>query len=96
MRLSVIKTDPGYNVASQMCRVYLDGEDVSCLCFTADEELGEAHCYVEDKDGKLQLTDDQRTIAKTIRRGVVRIAVPAGFNRTLSTGRSLSVDSGAS
>lgn len=60
MRMSTIKGDTGYSKAAVMYDVYLDGEKLH-NCFTADEELGEAHCYADNdlemivKTGKVEL-----------------------------------------
>lgn len=49
MRVSVSKNDKGFVVDASNYEVFLNGEKLS-NCFTADEELGEAHCYKEKVD----------------------------------------------
>jgi hypothetical protein len=67
MRVSTDKMDFGYVPDAYNYRVFLDGVEL-LNCVTADEELGEAHCFEEphrvDKDGTPALTE---------LRGVVRI-----------------------
>ena len=65
MRLSIRQTDPGYSPKAFSAKVFLDGEELS-KCFTADEELGEAHCYV--------LEEDTEELKEVILRGDVVIA----------------------
>lgn len=48
MRLSVRSDDPGYRPLAIGARVTLDGVALAGNCFTADEELGEAHCFRRD------------------------------------------------
>lgn len=45
MRVSVKNDDPGYCAEAFGATVTVDGEKID-HCFTADEELGEAHCFV--------------------------------------------------
>jgi len=53
MRLSIRDNDPGYNMTEAMkCNVFVDEENVTDRCFTADEELGEAYVYKSGPDGK--------------------------------------------
>ena len=48
MRASVIRADPGYRIDAFLYKVFLDGVELQ-HCLTADEEKGEAICYVVDK-----------------------------------------------
>lgn len=50
MRISVKKNDPGFNPAK--CLVYLDGEDITQECHTADEEEGKVWVNKKNADGK--------------------------------------------
>jgi hypothetical protein len=53
MRLSALKEDVGYNPHECLwATVYVDGVQVN-HCFTADEERGEAICFVATDDNKL-------------------------------------------
>lgn len=45
MRKSVNQGDPGYDPEAFKYEVFLDGVRLE-HCFTADEELGEAHVYL--------------------------------------------------
>jgi hypothetical protein len=51
MRVSTRKDDSGYIARAYNYRVYLNGEEIT-HCHTADEEKGEAHCFVYDVDGR--------------------------------------------
>lgn len=76
MRLSVYKGDPGYrpDVFDLGAIVTVDGVEVK-ECFTADEELGEAHCY------RTPLEVDYSTgdIVSVVKRGVVKIIIPGAI-----------------
>lgn len=74
MRLSADKNDPAYRDAALFAEVTLDGQKLS-LCVTADEELGEAVCYVRASDGTLAVMADQ-LVTETLR-GKVEICLPA-------------------
>ena len=52
MRISTNMDDAGYDPLSYKYRAYLDGKELD-LCFIADEEKGEAHCYVKGEDGRI-------------------------------------------
>ncbi len=51
-------------------RCWVDGEDVTDLCFEADETEGWARCYVRGPDGLVLLDGDN--IKTETRRGMVR------------------------
>lgn len=51
MRISTRKDDPGYTARAYNYQVYLDGKKLD-HCHTADEEKGEAHCFVYDDDDR--------------------------------------------
>lgn len=69
MRLSVDKSYVGYDPIVSRVYVTLDGERIFS-CITADEELGEALCYV----WPLSFVDDKYTSLKTeLRTGKVVI-----------------------
>lgn len=72
-------------------RVFVDGVDVSRWCYGADEERGEAYCYVGGDNGMIAVhhtddcigtnctmdTHDGCHLLRETRRGLVRIEVPA-------------------
>ena len=67
MRLSVLRTDPGYDpMEAHLVTVKLDGVELKD-CVTADEELGEAHCYTVDEYKQQRIE---------IRQGKVEIILP--------------------
>lgn len=70
MRASTEEGDAGYTKESPSLSVYLDGVKLTS-CFTADEELGEAHCYAKDESGELIRDGDE--LKRVILRGDVRI-----------------------
>jgi len=72
MRVSTDKNDKGYIYDAYNHYVFLDGVELK-HCFTADEELGEAHCYVVDKDDKLVIDDSGENIKTEILKGKVKI-----------------------
>lgn len=78
MRISVRKDDPGFHPLDSLCEVFLDGQRLRG-CFTADEEAGEAHCYVEGDDGRPVL-DPERPgqLMETVLNGKVTLVVPDG------------------
>ena len=79
MRVSVIEGDPGYKKWAVLCRVLLDGEEVS-HCFTADKEKGEVYCYVTDKNGRMVLDhENPRNVKTVVKRGKVLIVLPEDF-----------------
>jgi hypothetical protein len=78
MRVSVRIDDPGFRSTSFQCEVFLDNETIK-LCFTADEELGEAHCFKTDDEGNLVLAEDKQSMQTIIRKGVVRVVTPLNF-----------------
>lgn len=63
MRISAIKTDPGYNTEAGQTEILLDGIKLD-NCYTADEELGEAGCYVKGSSGR-HILDDSGKFLKT-------------------------------
>jgi len=78
MRVSIRENDRGFNPRAFDCEVFIDNEAIK-ECFTADEELGEAHCFKADDAGNLILTADKKRVQEIIRKGVVRIVCPLGF-----------------
>tara|TARA_R110000851_G_scaffold244379_1_gene397189 strand:- start:56 stop:442 length:387 start_codon:yes stop_codon:yes gene_type:complete len=58
MRISTKQDDAGYNPVAYKYRAYLDGNELG-LCFIADEEKGEAHCWAKDDNGRI--THDHQT-----------------------------------
>lgn len=69
MRMSAHNDDPGFVNLRVGSTVTVDGVKVE-KCFTADEELGEAHCYTVP----LELVGDE--IKTEIKRGKVVIYLP--------------------
>ncbi len=51
MRKSVNKNDPGYDPEAYNYEAFLDGTKLN-LCFTADEELGKAWVYKNNKSNE--------------------------------------------
>ncbi|MCW5695781.1 MAG: hypothetical protein KIS96_03490 [Bauldia sp.] len=78
MRISVDKNDPGYRsyASAPGVTVFLDGAEVRG-CITADEEVGEVVCFRFDSAGRPVLRGEE--IATEVRRGSVRIDLPAGW-----------------
>lgn len=72
MRVSIRQDDPGYKQDAYMFEVLLNGNMVQD-CFTADEEKGEAHVYVTNVDGSLQLDDDTGLPREMVLHGTVRV-----------------------
>ncbi len=54
-------------------KTLLDGVEVDS-CFTADEELGEVHCYIKGLDNRFILNGTE--ILKEVKRGKVEIILP--------------------
>ena len=75
MRISVKKEDLGYRPDAFSVRVKLDGEEIKD-CFTADEELGEAHCVARNDKGELYVGKSGNELAKVVKRGKVKIIPP--------------------
>lgn len=76
MRLSICKDDPGYDLeASFSCRVYLDGEDVTFRCFTADEEEGTVWLNKHNDAGESFVDQSTGRIAKETLSGKVEIVL---------------------
>ena len=66
MRVSVVRSDPGYRERAYRCKVFLNGEEFK-RAITADEELGEIIAYVERSDGNGFVVDDSGKKFKTER-----------------------------
>lgn len=80
MRISLKKDDPGYQENANKYRVMFDGIE-RLDCFTADEELGEIHCYVikasKVTGERMRLLDNNtREYATVIEYGKVEIIKP--------------------
>ena len=76
MRLSVRKEDAGYDPDTCMhAKVFVDGEEVSSRCFTADEEEGKAWCYKLNDEGEKFVRDGIK-IAEEVLTGEVKIVMP--------------------
>lgn len=63
MRVSVRKDDAGYRPDAHDFEAFLDGQRVE-HCFTADEELGEAHVF--DLSPKTRLSNYSRPAEKVL------------------------------
>ena len=72
MRSSAIKSDPGYATFQPGASITVDGVPVRD-CFTADEELGEAWCYVRNAAGVFEKDSTGRKIHQVCHRGKVVI-----------------------
>lgn len=75
MRVSVKQDDPGYVNYKPGQRSFLDGEEVTFRCFTADEERGEVHVYKLNERGKPYYDADKDEVPWEILRGEVRIVL---------------------
>jgi hypothetical protein len=82
MRISANEDDPGYDAFSaakrlrQIVRIYLDDEDVTRGCITADDEEGFVVAAVLDKRGCAQVDpNDPESIWTEHRDGRVRIVI---------------------
>lgn len=81
MRISARKGDPSYNYRAHDYQVTLDGE-LLLDCFTADEESGEAHCYVVDSDGRCVLNDQSSRLKEVVKKGKVVVTFQEAGLRT--------------
>ena len=72
MRASVRKDDPGYQTNLGNVRIFLHGRLIHD-CFTADEETGEAYCFVR-QNGKLIVNGDG--LNTVVLKGKVKIVLP--------------------
>lgn len=81
MRVSVKKEDPGYREDIEVygTKVFLDGKEIH-HCFTADEETGEAFCYVT-KNGRDVLAEDGESILTVILKGKIEIVLSKRKNK---------------
>ena len=75
MRISIRKDDPGYHHLACKCKVLLDSKEAKG-CFTADEENGEAHCFVIDDKGLYVMNNNQTKIKEIVLHGKVEIVIP--------------------
>jgi len=75
MRVSVRKSDPGYPNYRPGQRSFLNGEEVTFRCFTADEELGEVHVYKLSERGLPYYDADKDEVPWEVLRGEVRIVL---------------------
>ena len=77
MRLSTIKTDPGYVRNCYGVKVFLDGIERAKV-FAADEEARLIVIAAVDEGGRMRLTKDRTEVLKETLRGDVRIELPPG------------------
>jgi hypothetical protein len=77
MRLSIVKTDPGYSEANYNARVFFNGEEAANV-LTADDETGEIVEYMLDEDGNLMRNESGDSILTRQRFGKVRFIFDAG------------------
>lgn len=73
MRVSVDKADPGYRVDAYQFQAFLDGQEISTRCVTADEDVGEVVVFVLDEQGNLQVNEQRDAVVKETLRGKVEI-----------------------
>ncbi len=72
MRISCKSSDAGYDaMAAGHYKIFLNDEDITKSCYTADEELGKVWCYLLNSDGKYRVEDD-RPVTQVLF-GVVKI-----------------------
>lgn len=77
MRVSTVKSDPGYHPATCGIEVFLDGRRMEGEAVTADDELGEVVVYKKNEQGGF-FTEGDEFVCETLR-GKVEIIVPFGF-----------------
>ncbi len=75
MRVSVKQDDPGYANYKPGQRSFLNGEEVTFRCFTADEEVGEVHVYKLSERGLPYDDADKDEVHWEVLRGEVRIVL---------------------
>ena len=75
MRVSVRENDPGYVNYKPGQRSFLNGEEVTFRCFTADEELGEVHVYKLSERGAPYYDAERDEVPWEILHGEVRIVL---------------------
>lgn len=74
MRLSIREDDPGFDMEKSChCKIFVDGDDVTSICYTADEEEGAAWCYALNDEGKKYFVKDTGMAAEVVLRGNVEI-----------------------
>ena len=89
MRVSIEREDPGYaEFAKHKCfRVFVDGEEISAFCITADEEKGEAHCFAVNEAGEKYTDPNTGVAARCVLYGQVQIMpVINGVHRNAQSG----------
>ena len=77
MRISCKSGDPGYDpMAVGRYKVFVNDKAVTERCYTADEELGKAWCYVLNKDKKvIRKNGDGSSLLTEVVSGVVKVEV---------------------
>ena len=75
MRVSVRENDAGYVNYRLGQRSFLNGEEVTFKCFTADEERGEVHVFKLNERGVPYYDPREDEIPWEILRGEVRIVL---------------------
>lgn len=75
MRVSVRHDDPGYHPMAKNggFQILLDGEDVTDLCHTADEEEGRVYGYRLNSEGLKYVDPDTGFAAEHVMLGEVEI-----------------------
>lgn len=75
MRISVRRDDPGYHpmAINGGFQILLDGEDVTNICHTADEEEGRVYGYALNKDGDKYIDPDTGFAAEHVMLGEVEV-----------------------
>ncbi len=74
MRVSLKKNDPGYRNYRPGQRSFLNGEEVTFRCFTADEERGEVHVYKLNVRGVPYYDPEKDEIPWEVLKGDVKIS----------------------
>jgi hypothetical protein len=70
MRISCRRGDPFFDESAVLYKPLLNGVELR-QCFMADEEKGEAHCYIENDNGELYM--DGEEIAWEVKKGTVKL-----------------------
>lgn len=76
MRISINEKDRGFHPLAYLAKVKFNGVEIK-NCFTADEERGEAHCYIIGESGHSLANRDNEPL-KEIKHGKVEIIIPEG------------------
>ncbi len=88
MRVSVKENDPGFDPRTLQggFKILLDGEDVTKLCHTADEEEGRVYGYCVDDEGLKYVDPTTDLPAERVLYGSVRIITMMNGARNAKSG----------